>query len=220
VLAGHGALLLGGGALFLAVEWNGALAGISGPMRPVAALFQSVAARSGGIATVSFADAHAVTLFAWVGLMFIGGASGSTAGGVRLSTIGVMFAAVYSTLRGREEAHIFGRRIETPLIFRALAVVTVMMMVHFTVTLSLVFFEGRFATEGSSFLGLMFEAMSALGTVGVSTGVTPSLSTASKLILCATMFFGRLGPLTVVYALQRRQRPLRYRLPPAQVRIG
>lgn len=220
VLSTHVALLAGGSVLFLIAEWNGALDGVSAPVRPIAALFQSVSARTAGFATVNFGEAHTVTLFAWVGIMLVGGASGSTAGGAKLSTIGVIAAAVFSTLRGREEAHVFNRRLETTLVFRAMAVVVLMVIVHFSVTLALIAAEDVSGHVEIGFLSLMFESMSALATVGLSTGITPSLSTVGKLILCGAMFFGRLGPLTAVYALQRRQRPIRYRLPAAPVRIG
>lgn len=220
VLWMHVALLVSSTLLFMAAEWNGALSDVSQPLRPMAALFQSVSARTAGFASVNFADVHTVTLFAWVGVMLVGGASGSTAGGAKLSTVGVIAAAVVSTLRGREEAHVFNRRLETTLVFRAIAVVVLMMMMHFTVTLALIAVEDWSGHAQIGFLALMFESMSALATVGLSTGITPTLSTLGKLILCGAMFFGRLGPLTAVYALQRRQRPLRYRLPSAPVRIG
>ncbi len=220
VLIVNAVLLVGGAVAFLAAEWNHSLADVSAPFRPMAALFQSVAARTAGFATVNVADLHAATLFVWVGLMLVGGASGSTAGGVKLTTFGVVVAAVLSTLRGQEEPHLFGRRLATALVFRAMAVIALMLLTHFLVTLLLVVTEDLLGGHDVSFISLMFEAMSALATVGLSTGITPSLSTASKLVLAAAMIFGRLGPLTVAYALQRRQRPVRYRLPVAPVRIG
>ena len=220
VLIANGVLLLAGAGLFLAAEWGRSLEQTAGGIRPLAALFQSVAARTAGFATVNFADVHHVTLFVWVALMLIGGASGSTAGGVKLATVGVVAAAVASTLKGHEETQLFGRRVPTPLVFRAMAVIAVMVGVHFAATASLAATEGLIGGAEFSFIALMFEAMSALATVGLSTGITPELTTAGKLVLCAAMFFGRLGPLTVAYALQRRQQPARYRFPAAAVRIG
>jgi trk system potassium uptake protein TrkH len=220
VLIGNAVLLVGGAAVFLAAEWSRALADTPAAARPLAAVFQSVAARTAGFATVNIADLHTLTLFVWVGIMLVGGASGSTAGGVKLTTVGVVVAAVLSTLRGREEPHLFGRRLTTPLVFRAMTVIVLMMLAHFLTTGLLAATEDLLADNEVSFIALMFEAMSALATVGLSTGITPSLSTAGKLVLCGAMFFGRLGPLTAAYALQRRDQPVPFRLPVAPVRIG
>jgi trk system potassium uptake protein TrkH len=220
VLIANGVLLLAGAIAFLAAEWGRSLGQTAWEARPLAALFQSVAARTAGFATVNFAEVHHVTLFLWMALMLVGGASGSTSGGVKLTTVGVVAAAVVSTLRGREEPQLFGYRVPTPLVFRAMAVIALMVVVHFAATALLATAEALFGGAEVGFIALMFEAMSALATVGLSTGITPSLTTAGKLVLCAAMFFGRLGPLTVAYALQRRQRPARYRFPAAAVRIG
>jgi trk system potassium uptake protein TrkH len=95
-----------------------------------------------------------------------------------------------------------------------------MLIIHFTATMALAASGDFFGHTDHSFIAIMFEAMSALATVGLSTGITPELDALSKLILCITMFVGRLGPLTAVYALQRRQQKLRYRLPQAPIRLG
>jgi trk system potassium uptake protein len=220
VLLINAILLLVGMAVFMAVEWDGVLGRTSEGMRPLIALFQSVTARSGGLTTVNFGEVQAVTLFFWMALMFIGGASGSVAGGVRLATVGVVAVALVSTLRGDEDTQVFGRRVPAPLIFRAMAVIAIMLTVHFAATALLAATQIREGGEEISFEALMFETMSALATVGLSTGVTPSLTDAGKLLLCAVMFFGRLGPLTAVYALQRRQHATRLRFPAVAVRIG
>lgn len=220
VVVVNAVLLLVGALVFLIAEWNRSLAEVPDASRPLAALFQSVSARTAGYATVDLADLHAVTMFVWLGIMLIGGASGSTAGGVKLTTIGVVAAAVLSTLRGQEEPSVFRRRLATGLVYRAMAIITLMVLVHFLVTAALGITEGIIGKGEASFIALMFEAMSALATVGVSTGITPSLSTAGKLVLCFAMLFGRVGPLTTAYALQRRQRPIQYRLPVGPVRIG
>ena len=101
-----------------------------------------------------------------------------------------------------------------------MAVIAIMLVVHFTATVLLALTEELSSSNEFGFITLMFETMSALATVGLSTGITPSLTTAGKLVLCAAMFFGRLGPLTVAYALQRRQRVAPYRFAPTTVRIG
>lgn len=215
------AILLAAGAIgFLIIEWHSALANTPAWARPMSALFQSVSARTAGATTVDFGQAHPATLFLWVALMFVGGAAGSTAGGVKLATIGLIAIAVLSTVRGQPEPQVFGRRISTQLVYRAMAVIALFLFVHFALTLLLALTEDTFNHERFGFISLMFETMSAMGTVGLTTGITPSVSTAGKLVLCTAMFFGRLGPLTAVYALQRRQHATRYRYPEAPVRIG
>jgi trk system potassium uptake protein TrkH len=220
VMSGH-LLLLGGGALLFAIaEWNQTLAGLPSEHRPMAALFQSVAARSAGFATVPLDNLHTVTLFTWVAIMLVGGASGSAGGGAKISTVAVIVAAVISTLRGHDEPTAFGRRIGVPLVFRALSVIVLLMIAHFITTIILVATEDLFSSREIPFIDVMFEAMSAVATVGTSTGITGDLADASKLVLCLAMFIGRLGPLTAVFALQRKQQPRRYRLPESPVRIG
>jgi trk system potassium uptake protein TrkH len=220
VLAMNGVLLGGGALVFLAAEWGGALAGHTVGSKALAALFQSVASRSAGYTTVDWNLANPLTLFFWLGLMFVGGASGSTAGGVRLNTVGVVAAAVLSTLRGNPETQVWGRRIATPLVFRAVTVIAISLLLYGAFTVSLSTAEHHVGHRETDMIQLMFESMSALATVGVSTGITPALTEAGKVILCVAMFVGRLGPLTAVYALQRHQRPERYRFPEEAVRIG
>jgi len=219
ILVMNATVVATGVMIFLAAEWNRTLSQVAFIERPLVALFQSVAARTAGFASVNFADVTTITLFSWVAIMFIGGASASTAGGVKLTTVGVIGLAVVSTIRGQQEPQIFGRRIPTPLVFRAMAVVTLMFLAHFVATLALTVTQ-HYTGSDFTFLSLLFETMSAIATVGLSTGITPLLSDPAKLILCATMIFGRLGPLTVVYALQIRQHAVRYRFPEEPVRIG
>jgi trk system potassium uptake protein TrkH len=179
-----------------------------------------VSARTAGFATIDYSQAHHATLFLWIGLMMIGGASASTAGGVKLATFAVVVLAIVSTLRGHSEPQVAGRRIPTPIVFRAITIIALFLIAHFALTLALVLTEDMIGTNDFSFLPLMFETMSGLATVGVSTGITPDLTTAGKLVLCLTMFVGRLGPLTAVYALQRREVRQSYSYPEAHVRMG
>ncbi|MEJ7761811.1 MAG: potassium transporter TrkG [Thermomicrobiales bacterium] len=213
-------LLAGGTLVFLGVEWSRALADVPTWARFHTSLFQSVAARTAGYATVEVGDFQTVTLFFWVLLMGIGGASGSTAGGVKLTTVGVVAVAVTSTLRGQLEPQLFGRRLPIALVFRSIAIIVLFVAIHFIATVSLALTEDWLAGAEVGFLDLMFEAMSALATVGITTGITPALSDPGKLVLCVTMFIGRLGPLTAAFALQRRQARAAYRFPETSVRIG
>lgn len=215
------AILVGlGMAAFLLVEWDASLQGVTETARPLAALFQSVSARTAGFATVGFGDARDTTLFVWVGLMFIGGASGSTAGGVKLTTIAIVAVAIVSNLRGNPETQVFRRRIAPSQIFTAMGIMVIFLGTHFLLTALLAYVEATVGTTGATFVDIMFETMSAAATVGLSTGITPDLSEPGKVILCVAMFFGRLGPLTLAYAITRRQQPARYRFAETRVRIG
>jgi trk system potassium uptake protein len=220
VLTLNAVLLAAGTIVFLAAEWGGALAEYALESKLLASLFQSASARSAGFSSIDWALVNPLTLFFWLGLMFIGGASGSTSGGVRLNTVGVVLAAVASTLRGNAEIQIWGRRIATPLIFRAVTVIALFLLIYGVGVVALSIAEHHVGDRETGMFDLMFEAMSALATTGVSTGVTPTFTATGKLILCALMLVGHLGPLVTVYALQRRQRPERYRFPDEAVRIG
>ncbi len=209
-----------GMVVFLALEWNDSMAGTPIWTKTLISLFQSVAARTAGYATVNLGEVQDATLFLWVGLMMVGGASGSTAGGVKLTTIAIVAVAVVSTLRGHRSTHIFNKRIDASQVFLAVGIIAVFMLVHFILTFALALTEAAVGMKDLFFVTLMFETMSAAATVGLSTGITPFLSDAGKLILCLTMFFGRIGPLTLAYAITRHQNPARYRLAKAQVNIG
>ena len=220
VLSMNAVLLAAGALVFLAAEWGASLAAFTPTTKVLAALFQTVAARTAGYTSIDWNLAHPLTLFFWLGLMFVGGASGSTAGGVRLNTVGVVVAAVVSTLRGLTETQVWGRRVATPLVFRAVTIIAIFLGIYGAATGLLAIAENHVSHQGRAIIDLMFETMSALATVGLSTGITPLLSTPGKLVLCAAMLVGRVGPLTAVYALQRHQEPARYRFPEEAVRIG
>lgn len=220
VLVVNAIVLVGAAAVFLVAEWNASLRDTPAAARPMAAVFQSVAARTAGYATVDFADVTTVTLLVWIGVMAIGGASGSTAGGIKLTTTGVVSVAVLSALRGNDEAQVFGRRISHALIFRAMGIIALFLVFYFAITIALAISEDAILGQQYSTAALLFESMSALATTGLSAGMTPALSEAGKVILVIAMFIGRIGPLTFAYALQGRQRPTRYRYPEEPVRIG
>lgn len=220
VLVSHVFLLALGAGCFLFLEWGGAMATAPNWAKPMISLFQSVSTRSGGFATVDLEQATGATLFLFAILMMIGGAPASTAGGVRLTTVAVVVVAVVSTLRGQNEPQVMRRRLETPLIYRALTVIVLFMALHGATTVALYVTENHFGGAEFGFIALLFEAASALATDGLSTGITPALTTAGKVVLCVTMFVGRIGPLTAVFALQQGQRPARYRYPAEPVRIG
>lgn len=206
--------------LFMLVEWNSALASLPDGWKPMNSLFQAIAARTAGFTSADWSVGHDSTMYLWIVVMMIGGAAGSTAGGVKLATIAIIVMAVASTVRGQSEPQAFGRRISSQIVFRSMAIIALFMAVHFLLSMMLVLSEDILNAEEFSFLSLMFEAMSALATVGLSTGITPELSVGGKAVLIVGMFIGRLGPITVAYALQNRQRRERFRYAESNIRIG
>jgi len=147
--------------------------------------------------------------------MFIGGASGSTAGGIKVTTFAILLFTIISTVRGRSFTEAFGRRVTNEVVFRALSIALLAVAVVFGATLLLEVLGGR-----ATFLSIAFEVVSAFGTVGHTTGITPTLGDPALLTLALAMFFGRLGPLTLVLALSARAKPVSYRPAVETIRIG
>lgn len=190
------------------------LGGLSIPYKMLDAFFQAVTPRTAGFTVVDMGLVADYTLFFTIVLMFIGGASGSTAGGIKVNTVGLLAATIVSSLRGREFAGAFGREFTVQQVQRGLAVV----MLSLTGVVLVVFLLT--VTEEARFLDLLFETVSAFGTVGLTANLTPSLTVAGRAIIAVTMYVGRLGPLTLALALIQRQRPSTYRHPEGIVRIG
>ena len=216
VLVTTASLLTVGTIVFLITEYsNSATFGnLPFPQKLLSAFFQSVTARTAGFSTVGMGSVADYTLFFTIILMFIGGAVGSTAGGIKVNAFGMLAATIWSTIIGREHAGAFGREFKTEQIYRALAIVMLSLGLVVVVVLVMT------VIEDFAFLDLLFETVSAFGTVGLSTGITPGLSVAGRLIMTATMFAGRLGPLALGLSFIQRQRPATYRYPQDQVRIG
>ena len=209
-------LLIIGTAITLLTEYTDpdTLGSLSWPHKVLNAFFQSVTARTAGFSTINMANLANYALFFTMLLMYIGGAAGSTAGGIKVNTFGMLAATMWSTMRGRERPLAFGREFNPQQIYRALVVVMLSIGLLAIVVLILT------ATEEFRFLDIMFETVSAFGTVGLSAGITPHLSVAGRLIITATMFVGRLGPLTLALSLIQRQHHVNYRYPTDTVRIG
>ena len=212
-------LIVSGALVFFFSEYNNDKT--LGPLpvldKTLVSLFESVSGRTAGFATVSFGETEQHTNFFFTSLMFIGGASASVAGGIKVNTVGVVLVAVMSTIRGRSHASAFGREIPQPQVQRAMTIGAVATALVFLVALMLTFAEtnGRFA-----FIDLLFESVSAFGTVGLSTGLTPDLSRWGHLILVASMFVGRTGPLTLGLAMVQRAEGDLYRFAQERVTIG
>lgn len=207
VLAVTGILIAAGTVFFLIVEWSNprTLGGMPVWEKIQAALFQSVTLRTAGFNTIPQDGLTEISQFFSCILMLIGGSPAGTAGGIKTVTVGIIIVSMLSVIRGRNKLEAFGRSLPLDLLQKALSVVSIMLSVVFVSTVLLHFTELN-NPYPHTFLDLLFETCSAAGTVGVTTGITPHLSDAGKLILIICMYIGRLSPITVVVALNKKLR--------------
>lgn len=186
-------------------------------MNPLNALFNSVTARTAGFNTVNINSISAGSKLVLIFLMSIGGSPSSTAGGIKTVTLAVMVLAVYATIKRRPQVQIFQRTIPVMIIRRAATLILLYGLLLWLLTLLLTITEHSL---GADMLDLLFEVASALGTVGLSTGVTQHLTIAGKWVIIAAMFVGRLGPLSLLAALTFNARPARYEYPHEPLIVG
>lgn len=178
------------------------------------AFFASVVPRTAGFNSIDTAALRESSVFLTIILMFIGGSPGSTAGGVKTATIGVVLMATISIIRGDKDIEVYEKRLNQETVFKSLAIVTVGMgmivLISFLLTI----------TESKNFLDVLFEATSAFATVGLSRGITPELSSVGKTIIIGTMYAGRVGPLTMAYAIGYNKKHKRYRYSEGHISVG
>jgi len=214
VVAMTAALLVTGTIVFYLLERDGILYGCSFGEGLLKSYFASVTARTAGFNTVRTAWLGMPTLFMLAALMFIGGSPGGTAGGVKTSTLGIVLASVFSTFGGRDRVELYRRRVPELVVREALVVVAMgILVVSFGVFVLL-------TVEDLPLSDALFEVVSAFGTVGLSTGVTPGLSAAGKIVLMLIMLTGRIGPLTLALAIGQRGERHLYDYPEERVVIG
>ncbi|MDP3062852.1 MAG: potassium transporter TrkG [Chloroflexota bacterium] len=168
------------------------------------AFFQAVTPRTAGFNSLPTNDLKDETQFLTMGLMFVGGATGSTAGGIKVNTFAVLALATLAAIRGYDRTTAYGRRFSHRIVYRALAIAALSLVALFVGSIMLMI------TDGFVFRRTLFETLSALGTVGLTTGITPTLSVAGKITIIVLMFVGRLGPLTLAYSLGRQPRDPSY----------
>lgn len=181
------------------------------------ALFQSITARTAGFNTIDINALSVPDKMILIILMFIGGSPGGTAGGIKTVTLAIIIMACYAAIRKRSEVEIFKRSIHTSTVYRAMTVTMFFAAVLLFSTFALTITERHSSFEISA---IMFEVASALGTVGLSCGITPSLTTAGKIIIILTMLIGRLGPLTLLAVLTFNIKSARYNYPTEPVVVG
>lgn len=210
------ALVVVGTVLFAVLEWTnkGTLGPLSLGEKLLASLFAGVMPRSGGFSTVPTGEMHEASWLITDALMFVGGGSASTAGGIKVTTLAVMLLAILAEARGDRDIDAFGRRIPRDTLRLSVAVV----FVGATAVLvsSLLLLE----ITGETLDVVLFEAISAFATVGLTTGITPDLPDAGKFVLCALMFVGRTGTMTFAAALALRDRRRIVRYPEERPIIG
>ena len=182
----------------------------------LASLFQSVTTRTAGFQTMDLANMRIATLISYIFFMYIGASPGSTGGGIKTTTIGVIILGVYSTLTNREDIEIKKKKIAWDVFNKATSIV----FISLTYIICIVFFLSLLE-KNKGFLELVFETVSAFGTVGLSLNITPDLGSISKLLIALTMFIGRVGPLTVAMALSAHsKRRGSYKYPVEDVQVG
>ncbi|MBP7050776.1 MAG: Trk family potassium uptake protein [Phycisphaerae bacterium] len=213
-------LILAGAVTILLLERFSGSTSSAGRPDILAAVFQSVTARTAGFNTVPIGDLTPASQFLLILLMLVGGSPGSTAGGIKTVTLAVILMTVVAALRKRGELEMFHRSIRVAVLRRAVTIVVMFVVAIVLATLALTITERSHYPSEHTLQDLAFEVVSAICTVGLSTGVTPALTDAGKLIIIAVMLFGRLGPLTVLATLTFNLRPVRYSYPEEVVIVG
>ncbi|CDG01953.1 Putative Potassium uptake protein, TrkH family [Clostridium chauvoei JF4335] len=210
-------LVFGGAILMFIFECRNpeTLAGMNFKDKVLNAFFASVTPRTAGFNSISINGMTMAGKFLTILLMFIGGSPGSTAGGLKTSTFGIIILTVISVIKGREDTEVFGRRFAKELVYKAFALLFIGVGLIIVVTMMLSYTE-----VGATFMDLLYETTSAFGTVGLTTGLTPNLSNIGKVLIMLMMYFGRVGPLTVALALTRKRKKTGYKYPEGKILIG
>ncbi len=211
-----GVLLAAGSAATTALEWGNreTIGALGWGGRLLGGMFAGVMPRTAGFNAIDYAQAGDATLLVTDMLMFVGGGSGGTAGGIKVTTVAVLALVVWAELRGDREPRAFRRRIPAAAVRQAFTIAAIAVTVIVGATLALML------TDGLRLSTALFECVSAFSTVGLSAGVTPGLGVPGQTILMVLMLMGRVGPLTLFVALVLRERELLYRHPAERPLVG
>lgn len=216
VISITGVLLLVGMIVFFLIEYDNPLT-----LKPlnlveklIASFFQSVVPRTAGFYSLNLAGLYDTTVFLTIILMFIGASPGSTGGGIKTTTFGILILTTLGVIKGERDIVAFKKRIGYDVINRSLAIATVGMILIIAVSFVLT------VTEPANFLDVLFETTSAFATVGSSRGLTPNLTDFGKIIITLTMYAGRVGPLTMAYVFSRRSKHGNFRYSEGNIIVG
>lgn len=216
-------LSVGGGLYFYFSEFFNFRVDLPFHEALLSSLFQSVTSRTAGFNTINIADMTNASLIFMIFLMFIGGAPGSCAGGIKVTTFRVLLAFISSQIKGRSQVVIGKFAVDKESTNKSLTLLFFSSVIIFLSVILLDFTEGGYLPHTQvkgQFLEIMFEAVSAFGTVGLSTGLTPKLSPIGKTIIIFLMFIGRLGPLVLLASIQSTRKKLLYSVPEEKLSIG
>ncbi|OAG27403.1 TrkH family potassium uptake protein [Thermodesulfatator autotrophicus] len=219
----HIVLIVFGALAFLLFEKNGVLANFSWPLKIVTAVFHSVSARTAGFNSINIALFSEHSIYVFLILMVIGACPGSTGGGIKTTTLAVLSCTVWSRLRGFPQAVVFKRAIPVDQVGKAITLVFIYLLAIMVFHFFLTFTEPNvpFYKSKHEFLGALFEVVSALGTVGLSTGVTSQLNLWGKICIIMAMFIGRVGLLSLISFLSEvGHEPRPYKYPKERVMVG
>jgi potassium uptake TrkH family protein len=208
-------LIVVGAVVFYLVEYKNSIAGYGIYGSVVSSIFQSVSCRTAGFNTVDFTHLGQPVLILMMFLMFVGASPGSTGGGIKTTTFSVILRSAISTIKGRKNVEIVKHTISSDTISKAYSIALFSISLIFISTFALTITE-----PDKSFLSLLFEEISAFGTVGLSTGITSTLSFAGKSIIILTMYIGRIGTLTLAFAITKRVVYTNYRYSEINVLVG
>jgi trk system potassium uptake protein TrkH len=201
----------------LVLEWSNTLQPLSLPGKLLASFFSSVTTRTAGFNTLPTGLMNISTSMVFILLMFIGASPGSTAGGVKTTTLAIFLASMRAMMSGKERVSLFKRTIPKKEIQKAIIIIGLSSLLVVLSLLALLVIEGRTAKD---MLHAMFEVTSAFGTVGLSTGLTPQLSPWGRLLITAVMFIGRTGPLTLALAVSSSKSPPLLKYPEGRIMVG
>ncbi len=214
-------LVLLGAAIIFFIESDKILKDCTFLEAVISSVFQSTVTRTAGYNTVDISLLSTPVLFVMIFLMFIGASSSSTGGGVKTSSVAIMFASVYSTIRGKKNVELYKRNIPADLINNAIAII-IFYCAYIGVSLFILSVSemDNLSAHGKTFIDLLFENVSAMSTVGLSTGVTSLLSGFGKAMIILSMFVGRVGTLTIIFAVAKSVISTNYKYPNARTLVG
>lgn len=178
-------------------------------------IFASITPRTAGFNTISTEGMTKAGKIVTITLMFIGGSPGSTAGGLKTSTFGIIIFTIIGVIRGRDDTEAFGRRFSKEVVYKSfsLLIIGIMLVIAATMLLSITEYD-------ETFISILYEATSAIGTAGLSTGVTQRLSGIGKVVIIIMMYIGRIGPFTLAFALTNNKKKTGIRYPEGRILIG